>query len=112
MNFFNKLTTADNLNGYNEANLKQVVNTINSVVTVILGLLLTGVIILTIMIAYKFFTASTEDKRKNAKAQLIYAIIGIIALIALLAFAPAIVNAITAAVKGDSTTAGGMFNLF
>lgn len=108
MNFFNKLATmADNLSGFDSNNIQAVVNTINSVVSIILGLLLTGVIILTIMIAYKFFTASSEDKRKNAKAQLIYAIIGIIALVALLAFAPAIVNAITSAVNSNA-----MFNLF
>lgn len=96
MNFFNKLVTAANTNqslgSIDTGNVSSIVATINSVISIVLGLLLTGVVILTIMIAYKFFTASTEDKRKNAKAQLIYAIIGIIALVALLIFAPVVVN--------------------
>ncbi len=84
--------TSQTLGTIDSTNVKTVVSTINSVISVVLGLLLTGVVILTISIAYRFFTASTEDKRKNAKAQLIYAIIGIIALVALLIFAPQIVN--------------------
>lgn len=78
-------------------NLESVIGTINTVITTALGILTAGVVILAIAIAYKFFTADTEDKRKNAKAQLIYAIIGVIVLIALMIFAPTIVNAIKGA---------------
>ena len=75
-------------------NLSSIIEQINSVVSVALGLVTTGVIILAIFIAYKFFTAEDEGKRKNAKQQLIYAIIGVVVLLALLALAPNITKGI------------------
>ena len=68
--------------------LSSVITTINGIVSVALGILTAGVVILAIFIAYKFFTAADDGARKNAKAQLIYAIIGIIVLIALMILAP------------------------
>lgn len=73
-------------------NLSQFVSDIQSVVTVILGLVTTGITILAIFIAYKFFTAKDEGARKNAKAQLIYAIIGVIVLIVLMAMSSTITS--------------------
>ena len=58
------------------ASLTSIISTINSVISAGLGILTAGIIILAIFIAYKFFTADDDGKRKNAKAQLIYAIIG------------------------------------
>ncbi len=72
--------------------LTSIINTINGVVSAALGILTAGVVILAIFIAFKFFTADDDSKRKNAKSQLIYAIIGIIVLIALLIFVPNIVK--------------------
>ncbi len=77
-----------------ESDLQSVIDVVNGVVSVALGILTAGVVILAIFIAFKFFTADEESKRKNAKAQLIYCIIGIIVLIALLIIAPQIVDAI------------------
>ena len=53
-----------------------------------------------VVLAYKFFTASDESKRKNAKAQLIYAIIGIVVLVAMLIFVPQLVSLVTNAAQG------------
>lgn len=74
--------------------LSSIISVINGVVSTALGILTAGVVILAIFIAFKFFTADDDGKRKNAKAQLIYAIIGIIVLIALLIIAPNITSAI------------------
>ena len=74
--------------------LTSVIKVVNNVISAALGILTAGVIILAIVIAYKFFTADDDSKRKNAKAQLIYAIIGIVVLIALMIFAPQITNAV------------------
>ena len=76
------------------SNLDAVISNINTIITAALGILTAGVVILAIFIAYKFFTADDDTKRKNAKQQLIYAIIGIVVLIALMIFAPMVVNAV------------------
>ena len=92
--------TADSgtISGAKTENLTQIVDTISNVLGIALGLIAAAVVILAIFIAFKFFTADTEDKRKNAKQQLIYAIIGIIVLFALIALKQPIMDAITQAV--------------
>ena len=75
--------------------LSSIISTINGVISVALGLVTTGIVILAIFIAFKFFTADDDTKRKNAKSQLIYAVIGIIVLIALMIFAPTVTDVIT-----------------
>lgn len=77
--------------------LAGIIGTINGVVSAGLGILTAGTVILAIFIAFKFFTADDDTKRKNAKSQLIYCIIGIIVLIALLILAPTVVNMIKGA---------------
>ena len=72
--------------------LDTIIKTVNTVISAFLGLLTAGVMILAIFIAYKFFTADDDTKRKNAKNQLIYAIIGIVALVALLVLTPNVVT--------------------
>lgn len=74
--------------------LDGIISTINTVITSAVGIVTAGVVFLAIFIAYKFFTAEDDGKRKNAKQQLIYAIIGIVVLIALLIFIPTITGAI------------------
>lgn len=74
--------------------LSNIITTINTVITSAIGIVTAGVVILAIFIAYKFFTAEDDGKRKNAKSQLIYAIIGIVVLLALMVFAPTITTAI------------------
>ena len=91
-----------------DTTLTNVINTINTVISAALGILTAGVIILAIAIAFKFFTADDDTKRKNAKQQLIYAIIGVVVLIALMVLAPII----TSAVKKAMTNADEMFHLF
>ena len=76
------------------AQLDSIITTVNSVISAALGILTAGAIILSIVIAVKFFTADTDDKRKNAKQQLIYAIIGTIVCLALLIIIPTVVQAI------------------
>ena len=103
MNFLNKLSPmVDTLTGTSDSELASLNNIIKNVKTIIsaaLGILTASVVILAIFIAYKFFTADTEDKRKNAKQQLIYAIIGVVVLIALLIFAPMVVSAVEDSLK-------------
>jgi len=77
--------------------LAGIIGRINGVVSAGLGILTAGTVILAIFIAFKFFTADDDTKRKNAKSQLIYCIIGIIVLIALLILAPTVVNMIKGA---------------
>lgn len=86
--------TVTSLTSDNAGTLDTIIKNVNTVLSVALGLLTTGVIILAIFIAYKFFTAEDKDKRNNAKAQLIYAIIGVIVMIALMILAPQITNAV------------------
>ena len=91
MNSVTSLGTSDT------ANLSTIVKNITTVISSAIGIVTAGIVILAIFIAFKFFTAEDDGKRKNAKAQLIYAIIGIVVLIALLIFIPSIKNAITGA---------------
>lgn len=81
------------------ANISNIIKNVNSVVSAAIGILLAGVVILAIFIAFKFFTADEESKRKNAKAQLIYCIIGIIVLLALLILAPNVITMIEDTLK-------------
>lgn len=106
MNFFNSLMSGSGVSKLGSSdtsltNLRNIVDNIKTIISVGLGLVTAGVVILAIFIAYKFFTADSEDKRKNAKAQLIYAIIGVVVLIALMVFAPMILNAVTGALKTE-----------
>ena len=90
-----------NTSGVDTTKLTSIITTVNGVVSAALGILTAGVVILAIFIAFKFFTADDDTKRKNAKSQLIYAIIGIIVLIALMIFAPTITTAVTGALGGE-----------
>ena len=83
-------------------NLEGIINTINGVVSAGLGILTAGTVILAIFIAFKFFTADDDTKRKNAKSQLIYCIIGVIVLIALLILAPTVTNLIGQSLGGEA----------
>lgn len=80
--------------GVSNSDLESIISTVNGVVSAAIGILTAGVVILAIFIAFKFFTADEESKRKNAKAQLIYCIIGIIVLLALLILAPNVIDMI------------------
>ncbi len=96
MNFFKSLmSTTETLNTVNTSNITKIVDSVKNVMFALFGLLTVGAVILAVVLAYKFFTASDETKRKNAKAQLIYAIIGIVALVAVLIFVPQIVDLVT-----------------
>ena len=89
MNFFKSLMVdGTNLAEGGTQALDDAIATVQGVISAALGILTVGVIVIAVFIAYKFFTADTDDKRKNAKAQLIYAIIGVVVLLALLIFAP------------------------
>lgn len=99
MNFFNQLMAS--LSTISTGNLDTIIGAVQNVMYALFGLLTVGAVILSIVLAYKFFTADSEDKRKNAKKQLIYALIGVIVLIVMLAFAPQIVNLIKDAAKGN-----------
>lgn len=81
--------------------LDGIIKTINTVISSAVGIVTAGVVILAVFIAYKFFTAEDDGKRKNAKQQLIYAIIGIVVLIALLIFVPTITEAIEGALTKE-----------
>ncbi len=96
---FNLKPMAD-LGTISTGNLTKIVNAIQSVMTALFGLLTVAAVVLAIVIAYRFFTASDEGKRKNAKAQLIYAIIGIVVLVVLLIFAPQLVTLVTNSAQG------------
>ena len=67
---------------------------INSVLTIITSL----VVVFAIWIGWKFMTAEDDGKRKNAKMQLIYTIIGVVAILLIQVLASVILNAVTPAV--------------
>ena len=81
------------------SNLDTIIKNVNTVVSAAIGILTAGVVILAILIAFKFFTADDDTKRKNAKAQLIYCIIGIIVLLALLILTPNVITMIKGVLK-------------
>lgn len=85
--------------GVSNTDLESIISTVNGVVSAAIGILTAGVVILAIFIAFKFFTADDDTKRKNAKAQLIYCIIGIIVLLALLILAPNVIDMIKKALE-------------
>lgn len=85
--------------GVSNSDLESIISTVNGVVSAALGILTAGVVILAIFIAFKFFTADDDTKRKNAKSQLIYCIIGIIVLLALLILAPNVIDMIKKALE-------------
>ena len=98
MNFLNKLSpmAVDPLQGTSDklSNLNNIIKNVNTIISAALGILTAGVVILAIFIAYKFFTADDDGTRKNAKAQLIYAIIGVVVLLALLIFVPTVIDTV------------------
>ena len=64
-------------------NFLQGVNMIRDMANIVLGVVGVAVIFVAIWLAFKFFTAEDEEKRKNAKGQMIYAIIGVVAVLAI-----------------------------
>jgi len=61
--------------------IQTLANTINGIVFALLGLIAVGVIILAVWIGFKMATATDDSKRKDAKMQLIYCVVGVIAVI-------------------------------
>ena len=78
--------------------LTNMIKLVTNVVSTALGIVTAIIIGFAIYLAIKFFTAEDDGKRKNAKQQLIYAIIGIVVMIALMLIAPQITTAIKNAV--------------
>ena len=61
--------------------LERMMGIINSVATIFLSLIGVAVVGLAIYIGFKMATASDDSKRKDAKKQLIFAIVGAVAII-------------------------------
>lgn len=99
MSKFLKVLEDKTSSGISTSNIDTIIKNVNTVVSSAVGILLAGVVILAIFIAFKFFTADDDTKRKNAKAQLIYCIIGIIVLLALLILAPNVITMIENTLK-------------
>ena len=98
MNFIKNLlagsiVNSSDINAASSA-MKGLASTINGVAMTIFGLLTIGLVGVAIFLAFKMFTASDEQKRKNAKGQMIYAIIGVVILLVMLILTPVISNAI------------------
>jgi Na+-driven multidrug efflux pump len=71
----------------------------NTVINTIIGLCGGIMVLLAIYLAYKFMTADDEGKRKNAKGQMIYAIIGILVVIIVLVLWNTVVKSYLTTVK-------------
>ncbi len=78
----------DDYNPINSSDLEVITSSATAIVTAVFSFITVGAVILAIILAYRFFTATDDTKRKNAKMQLIYAIIGVIALIIFTIIAP------------------------
>lgn len=98
MNFLRNLMSNNTL----QDTVSSIKSSVNTVVTAVMGLLSLGAVIVAIMLAYKFFTATDEGKRKNAKMQLIYAIIAVIALVLFTVIVPPIITKLTTMANGES----------
>ncbi len=106
MNFIKNLLADDlgagtGLSSANDA-IKGIAKQINTIASTIFGVLIIGMVGVAVYLAFKMFTASTEDKRKNAKGQMIYAIIGVVVLIIFLILTPVITNAINQAMTNTT----------
>ena len=66
------------------ARVQEIVDMINTVAIIIFSLVGLGVIALAIYIGFKMAMATDDSKRKDAKRQLIYAIIGVIAVLVII----------------------------
>jgi Na+-driven multidrug efflux pump len=77
MGFGNELLT-------DKQQLSAAFNWVNTIVNAIVGVMGGMMVLLAIYLAYKFMTADDEAKRKTAKGQMIYAIIGIIVVVLIL----------------------------
>ena len=80
----------------NTASLTKMNNDINGIANAVLGVLGLGILAIAIYVGFKFFTAEDEDKRKNAKGQMIFAIIGVVVIIAILVLWNTVVSNILA----------------
>ena len=104
MNFIKNLLATNSVISSGDVNaatsaMSGLANTINTVAMIIFGLLTIGLVGVAIFLAFKMFTASDDTKRKNAKGQMIYAIIGVVVLMVMLILTPGITNAITNALN-------------
>ncbi len=97
MNLLRNLMGKDRSDGITANDLKTIQDSINNVVTVVFSFLALAAVIVAIMLAYKFFTATDEGKRKNAKMQLIYSIIAVIVLVILSVVIPQVINSLKSA---------------
>ncbi|MDR0975499.1 MAG: pilin [Christensenellaceae bacterium] len=82
MNILNALNVAVPV--LNFAPMEQALGLVKVFVFVILGVIAAALVFLAIYLAYKFFTADDEEKRKNAKGQLIYALVGVVSMVVLI----------------------------
>lgn len=100
MNFIRNLLTSGVSIDYTNASdgIETLAEQINGIATTIFGLLTLGMVGVAIFLAFKMFTAADETKRKNAKGQLIYAIIGVVVLLVMLIMVPIISGAIGSAI--------------
>jgi uncharacterized membrane-anchored protein len=79
MGFMNGLLDPTDLGDINKA-----ATMVKGIINIVIGMLGGVMIFLAIYLAYKFMTADDEGKRKNAKGQMIYAIIGVVAIVVIL----------------------------
>ena len=61
--------------------INQMVGIINGIAIAVLSLITVGVVGLAIYIGFKMATASDDSKRKDAKRQLIFAVLGVVAIV-------------------------------
>jgi heme/copper-type cytochrome/quinol oxidase subunit 2 len=97
--FMNGLLDTKNIASFTDAK-----DTIVSIANAILGAVGVGVAFLAVYLAFKFFTASDEQKRKDAKGQMIYAIIGVIAIVVIIVLWNSVLSGLLASANGVSKT--------
>jgi heme O synthase-like polyprenyltransferase len=74
---------------------------VNTAINAVIGVCGGVMVLLAIYLAYKFMTADDEGKRKNAKGQLIYAIIGILVVVVILVLWNTVVKGYLDSSKGS-----------
>lgn len=68
---------------------------INSILSIITEVVWVGLGFLAAYLAWKFISADDDSKRKSAKTQLIYAVIGILGVLVIQALIPSLISAIS-----------------
>jgi Na+/H+-dicarboxylate symporter len=94
-------TTFDGMENYTETGefgeaLTEVYNVARAIVTMVLEMIVAAAVIFAVWIGWAFMKAEDDTKRKNAKTQLLYTIIGIVGIVIITVIANMVLSGLSA----------------